>query len=67
VGQVKEAVLKLICSTKFMALNQAHLFKIQNIYLENITVQDGGLYGILARVMNNLHKKCDPKCKNHQG
>jgi polygalacturonase len=50
VGQVKEAVLKLnMFYEVYGAKPGTFIPQIQNIYLENITVQDGGLYGILAK------------------
>lgn len=50
VGQVKEAVLRINMFYATYA-NQAGEFipKIQNILLENITVENGGSYGILAK------------------
>lgn len=49
IGQVKEAVLKINMHYATYK-NQTGTFvpKIKNIYLENITVKDGGSFGILA-------------------
>lgn len=50
VGQVKEAVLKIEMFYSFYG-NQTGPFipVVQNIYLENIKVKNGGQYGILAK------------------
>jgi polygalacturonase len=50
VGQVKEAVLKLnMFYEVYGAKPGTFIPQIQNIFLENITVKDGGMYGILAK------------------
>jgi polygalacturonase len=50
VGQVKEAVLKLnMFYEVYGAKPGTFIPQIQNIHLENITVQNGGMYGILAK------------------
>ena len=50
VGQVKEAVLKLnMFYEVYGAKPGIFIPQIQNIFLENITVKDGGMYGILAK------------------
>ena len=50
IGQVKEAVLKInMFYEVYGDQSGAFIPQIQNIYLENIKVKNGGLYGILAR------------------
>lgn len=50
VGQVKEAVLKINTHYAIYANQEGeHMPVIRNIYLEDITVEDGGEYGILIK------------------
>jgi polygalacturonase len=50
IGQVKEAVLKLnMFYEVYGAKPGVFIPQIQNIFLENITVKDGGMFGILAK------------------
>ena len=50
VGQVKEAVLKLNMFYEVYGAKPGNFIpQIQNVFLENITVKDGGQYAILAK------------------
>lgn len=55
IGQVKECVLKINLFYGIYGVQKGDFIPVvKNIYLENITVKDGGEYGILAKAYKQL-------------
>lgn len=55
VGQVKEAVLKINMFYGIYGVQEGDFMpEVKNIYLENVTVKNGGKYGILAKGYKEL-------------